>query len=86
MHGLVYLLFLPTFMLGIFNMKIYNYLGTTSIQIFSILSSWVFMLLFLIITIFFLYRLRKIIKDYPIAYLMIQKGYNFILLQKTVLI
>jgi len=79
-------LFLPVFAFAIFDMRIYSYLGKGSIQIFSILSSWVFMILFLIVIAYFGYRLRKIIKDSPLTYLMIQKAYNFITYQKTVLI
>ena len=67
-------------------MSIYGYLGTSAIQIFSILSSFIFMLLFLVIVVYFAYRLRRLAKDYPIAYLMIQKAYNFVLFQKTVLV
>jgi hypothetical protein len=73
-------------MLGIYDMSIYSYLGSASIQIFSILSSFLFMIFFLVVVIFFAYKLRRLAKDYPIAYLMIQKAYNFIAYQKTVLI
>jgi hypothetical protein len=86
LHGLVYLFFLPVFLLGIFDMRIYAYLGTAPVQIFSIISSYVFMLVALVFALHALYRLRCIVKDYPVAYLMMQKAYNFILLQKTVLV
>ncbi len=85
-HGLIYILFLPVFLLGIYDMSIYNYLGSSFIQIFSIISSFLFMITFLIVVIYFAYKMRKIVKEYPIAYLMIQKAYNFILYQKTVLV
>ena len=86
LHGLVYILFFPVFLLGIYNMRLYSYLGTSPIQVFSILNTYIFMILFLVITCHTIYRLRTITKDYPVAYLMLQKAYNFILLQKTVLI
>lgn len=35
---------------------------------------------------YFAYKIRKLTKDYPIAYLMMQKAYNFILNQPIVLI
>jgi len=44
------------------------------------------MVTFFIIVIYFTYKIRKLAKDYPIAYLMIQKAYNFIVYQKKVLV
>lgn len=44
------------------------------------------MITFFVILIYFTYKVRKLVKDYPIAYLMIQKAYNFIAYQKTVLV
>jgi len=73
-------------MLGIYDTSIYKYLGTSGIQIFSIVSSFIFMITFLVIVIYFAYKLRKLAKVFPIAYLMIQKAYNFIAYQKTVLV
>jgi hypothetical protein len=73
-------------MLGIYDTSIYGYLGTSGIQIFSIVSSYIFMITFVVIVLYFAYKLRKLVKDYPIAYLMIQKAYNFIAYQKTVLV
>lgn len=84
LHGIVYLLFLPTLLIGIFNMKSYS--ASQPILGFSIFSSFVFMIPMLIIPIYFAYKIRKITKDYPIAYLMMQKAYNFILNQPIVLI
>ncbi len=40
----------------------------------------------LIPIIYWLYKMRKIIKTHPVIYLMLQKAYNFILYQDTVLI
>lgn len=86
LHGLVYFFFLPVFVLGIYNMTIYSYLGTSFIQIFSIMSTYIFMITFLVVLVYFAYKVRKIAKDFPVAYLMIQKAYNFIVYQKTVLV
>jgi hypothetical protein len=86
LHGLVYILFLPVFMLGVYNMTIYGYLASSALQIFSILSTYLFMVTFLIVVIYFTYKMRKIAKDFPVAYLMMQKAYNFIVYQKTVLV
>lgn len=86
MHGLIYVWFLPVFALGVYNMTIYGYLANSFIQIFSILSTYLFMVTFIVVVVYFAYKMRSIAKDYPIAYLMIQKAYNFILYQKTVLI
>lgn len=73
-------------MFGIFNMQLYSYLGTDAIQRFSIFSSFLFMLAMLVPIVYMAYRLRLTIKQHPNVYLMIQKAYNFILLQETVLI
>lgn len=86
LHGFVYILFLPVFFLGIYNMSIYSYLGTSFIQVFSIMSTYIFMIAFLAAIVYFTYKIWKIVKEYPVAYLMIQKAYNFIIYQKTVLI
>lgn len=73
-------------MFGIFNTQLYSYLGTDPVQMFSIFSSFLFMIAFLIPIIYWAYKLRMTIKQHPMVYLMIQKAYNFILLQETVLI
>lgn len=67
-------------------MRLYSYFNSTAIQGFSIFSSYLFMILFTAIIIYWIYRLRKLTKDHPIVYLMLQKAYNFITYQKTVLI
>lgn len=73
-------------MWGIFDMQLYSYLGTDGIQLFSIFSSFLFMFGMLAPIIYMAYRLRTTIKQHPHVYLMLQKAYNFILLQQTVLI
>lgn len=84
LHALVYLFFLPVLAFWIFDMRLYSYLGTSSVQSFSIFSSFIFSILFLIAIVVFCYKLRKIAKDSPTTYLMIQKAYNFIVYQKIV--
>lgn len=44
------------------------------------------MILFVVVVFYTVYKLRKLTVDHPIGYLMLQKAYNFILLQKTVLV
>ena len=67
-------------------MRIYSHLASSPIQIFSILSTYIFMLFFLVVACWSLYKLRRWVLDHPVGYLMLQKAYNFILLQKTVLV
>lgn len=86
MHGLVYLFFLPVLAFWIFDMRLYSYFSSSAIHSFSIFTSFLFAVLFLIAVIVFCYKLRKIAKDSPITYLMIQKAYNFIVYQKIVII
>lgn len=62
LHGLTYLFFLPVFAWGIFNMRLYKYLGSSSISIFSIVSSYLFMGLLLSAVVYFCVRLKRVVK------------------------
>ena len=86
LHGVIYLFFLPVFLFSIYNIRIYSYLATSPMQIYSIINTYIFMTLFLVFVFYCLYKLRRLVIDHPVGYLMLQKAYNFILLQKTVLI
>jgi len=44
------------------------------------------MILFIVALVFWAYKLRKFTIEHSLVYLMIQKAYNFITYQKTVLI
>jgi hypothetical protein len=67
-------------------MQLYSYFNPQAIQGFSIFSSYLFMILFLVPILYWTYKLRKTVKMHPIIYMMLQKAYNFILLQETVLV
>lgn len=67
-------------------MRIYSSLASSPVQYFSIVSTYIFMILFVVVVFYTVYKLRKLTVDHPIGYLMLQKAYNFILLQKTVLV
>lgn len=66
-------------------MQLYSYFRSQAIQGFSIFSSYLFMTLFLIPVVYWTYKIRKIVKAHPIVYLMLQKAYNFVLYQETVI-
>lgn len=76
LHGLVYVLFLPTFIVGL--MKMRDYTASTAIQGFSIFSSYLFMLPMLAVPIFFTVKVVKLVKNYPTTCKMLNKGYEYI--------
>lgn len=86
LYAIVSLFFLPVFLIGIFNMGLYSYFRSQAVQGFSIFSSYLFMIALLVPIVYWVYKIRKIVKTHPIIYLMLQKAYNFILYQDTVLI
>lgn len=84
LYGIVNILFLPVFLLGLINMR--NYKTSTTIEGFSIFSSWLFMISFLTVTGYFAYKIKKLTSVSPVLYIMLQKAYNFIAYQKVVLL
>ena len=86
LHGVVYLLFLPVFMLGIFGVRLYAYFPSTAIHGFSIYSSWLYMVAFLVFLVYIAYKLRSWTSSHPTMYLVLRKAYNFIQYQEWVLL
>jgi hypothetical protein len=84
LYNIVHILFLPTFLIGFLNFR--DYKVKSSIIGFSIFSSYIFMIGFIAVIVYILYKLKKLATDNPITYLMLQKAYNFITLQKIVLL
>jgi hypothetical protein len=84
LFGIVNILFLPVFLMGLISIKTYGQSG--AILGFSAFSSWFFIALLLIPIFYFIYKLRKLSTESPITYLTLQKAYNFIAYQKVVMI
>lgn len=84
LFAIVNVLFLPVFLMGLISLKSYNI--KTGISIFSIFSSWLFMIVLFAVVCYFIYKLRRLSTDSPVTYLMLQKAYNFIAFQKVILI
>ena len=84
LFGIVNILFLPVFLMGLISIKSYS--QSSAILGFSAFSSWLFILLLLIPICYFIYKLRKLSTDSPVTYLTLQKAYNFIAYQKVIMI
>ena len=83
LHGLVYVLWLPTFCLGLVKMR--NYTSTTPIEGFSIFSSFLFMLPMFAAPIVFAVKVYRLVRDHPVTCQMISKGYDYIAKQEIVM-
>lgn len=84
MHGLVYLFFLPTMVIGLMKMRNYESASGNAFEGFSIFCSYVFMIAMLIAIIYFTYKAVKLFRDNPSTCLMIQKGYDYISSQEVI--
>ena len=62
-HGFVYLFFLPCFMIGL--MKTHNYLAANPLEGFSIFCSYLFMIGFLAVAVYFAYKIFKLVRNHP---------------------
>lgn len=70
--------------MGLLNLRYYKV--RNGIEGFSIFSSWFFMVSILGVVGYFVYRIKRLISEHPNTYLMLQKAYNFMTLQKVVMI
>ena len=83
LHGMVYVLWLPTFCFGLVKMR--DYSTSTPLEGFSIFSSFLFMIPMLILPIYFSVKVYRLIRDHPTTVQMLSKGYSYITKQEVVL-
>ena len=83
LHGLVYVLWWPTFIVGMIKMK--DYTSSTPIEGFSIFSSFLFMLSMAVFPIFLTIKLFRLVRNHPQTMKMLNKAYEYISKQEIVL-
>lgn len=75
LHGMVYVLWLPTFMIGFIKMR--DLAGESSLEKFSIFSAFLFMGAMLAVPIYFSVRLYRLFKQ-KLTFVLLEKAYKYI--------